>query len=161
MTELPCWALVLLTAVGVLCAALVLAVLARRGAQGGKASRKAAPESVPAASAPPAADAGPEEVDPDHIASWLESHPQAVLLFYAPWCAHCHAMLPHYAEAAAGAAAGGVSIGQVNCDTSPQVPSLYGLRGFPTVLRFVHGDVHEEYQGDRSAQSLSAFMAPQ
>ena len=161
MTELPCWALVLLTVVAVLCAALVLAVLLRRHHAGAAPSKTKKAElsrtsgdsdnnTVPVPGAP-------AEVSPADVEGWVRSHPNTTLLFYAPWCQHCHAMLPNYAEACAQVG-NHASLGQVNCDNSPQIVSLYGLRGFPTVLRFVDGEVDKEYQGDRGTASLVDFM---
>ena len=98
-----------------------------------------------------------QEVDPGAVQAWVRRHPSATLLFYAPWCQHCHAMLPKYKEAAREVSDGAV-VGTVNCDNSPQLTSLYGLRGFPTVLRFVDGEVDSEYEGDRQAASLRRFM---
>ena len=164
MKELPCWALVLLTVIAMLCAALVIAVLWNRGrsvsfSKTATRSRRS-PSQAQAGQGQGGGEGGgrrAEDVSPNDVQDWLERQPQAVLLFYAPWCTHCHAMLPRYAEAAPHAGAG-TAVGQVNCDNSPKLASLYGLRGFPTVLRFVHGEVDEEYKGDRSAQSLAQFM---
>ena len=159
MTELPCWALVLLTVVAVLCAALVLAVLLRRHHAGAAPSKtkKAERSRTSGDSDNNTVPGAPAEVSPADVEGWVRSHPNTTLLFYAPWCQHCHAMLPNYAEACAQVG-NHASLGQVNCDNSPQIVSLYGLRGFPTVLRFVDGEVDEEYQGDRGTASLVDFV---
>ena len=152
--ELPCWALVLLTVVAVLGAALVLLVLLRHT----KACPQRPSDPAPApAPAPLGVQGDPEEVDPSLVPQWIAEHPNAALLFYAPWCQHCHAMLPRFREAAR-ARAGRAAAGIVNCDDHPQLVSLYGLRGFPTLLHFRNGDMEKEYQGDRQVPSLRAFL---
>ena len=34
------------------------------------------------------------------VRKWLSSHPDAVVVVFAPWCKHCHNMLPVLGEAA-------------------------------------------------------------
>ena len=93
---------------------------------------------------------------PDQIQAWIADNPRAVVLFHAPWCQHCHALLPKYEEVARSSS---IPMGAVDCNNHAKVVSLYGLRGFPTVMRFVDGQMEHEYEGDRTVASLAAFCA--
>ena len=164
MTELPCWALVLMACVAVFLAVLIIVVLARSPT--GRGSRGPARAAAPAANATANATAGgaanataggaAQHVPPDQIQAWIANKPRAAVLFYAPWCKHCHDLLPKYQEVAQRSA---LPMGMVNCDENAKVVSLYGLRGFPTVMRFVDGQMEHEYEGDRTVASLAAFCA--
>jgi protein disulfide-isomerase A1 len=71
--------------------------------------------------------------------------------FYAPWCAHCRALAPDYAAAAASLAAqqADVALAKVDATEDAELTEQYGVQGFPTLLFFVDG-VHKEYTGDRT-----------
>lgn len=80
-------------------------------------------------------------------------------LFYAPWCGHCKSLMPTWDQLSAQH---GDHMTKVNCDENRDMAEKHGIAGFPTI-KFCHnglndGDNTTEFQGDRSADSLSKFL---
>lgn len=68
-----------------------------------------------------------------------------MLVLYAPWCPHCHALLevlPAVAKTLAGAEAP-VRVAVVDADADPAVQMQFSLNGFPTVFRVHDGAAYE------------------
>lgn len=75
--------------------------------------------------------------------------------FYAPWCGHCQAMAPAWAEL--GREMQGVlNIGEVNCEAEKRLCKDVKLRGYPTIL-FFQGGERVEYDGLRGLGDLIAY----
>ena len=85
--------------------------------------------------------------------SFLRKHPHAVVMFHASWCSHCRQLLPAFKAAAARVK---LPLVMMQCDNAPELVEQYGLRGFPTILRFGAGRPIE-YNGDRSPDSIVQF----
>jgi len=60
--------------------------------------------------------------------------------FYAEWCGPCKAMAPALDELAEELA-DRVTIVKLDADESPEAPTKYGIRGFPTMMLFKNGEV--------------------
>lgn len=75
--------------------------------------------------------------------------------FYAPWCGHCQAMAPAWAELSKELR-GRMNVGQVNCDEEKRLCNEAKLRGYPTLL-FFQGGERIEYDGLRGLGDLVAF----
>jgi thioredoxin 1 len=58
--------------------------------------------------------------------------------FKTTWCGPCRALAPILSEIAADGA-GQLKVVTVDAEESPRLVSLFGVRGFPTVLAFVQG----------------------
>lgn len=75
--------------------------------------------------------------------------------FYAPWCAHCQAMAPAWAELGREMN-GALNIGEVDCVAEKRLCKGVGLRGYPTIL-FFQGGERVEYDGLRGLGDLVAY----
>lgn len=60
--------------------------------------------------------------------------------FYAEWCGPCKMMAPALDELAEEMA-DQVTIVKIDAEESPDAPTKYGIRGFPTMLIFKNGEV--------------------
>ncbi|KAF2026346.1 thioredoxin-like protein [Setomelanomma holmii] len=72
--------------------------------------------------------------------------------FYAPWCHHCQALAPNWANLARQMR-GKLNIGQVNCDEEKKLCKQASIRGYPTLLYF-RGAERVEYDGLRGLGDL-------
>jgi thioredoxin 1 len=70
----------------------------------------------------------------------LQSDIPVLVDFWAPWCGPCRMLAPTIDELAQEYA-GKVKVVKVNTDELPMVAMQYGIRGIPTVMLFVNGDV--------------------
>ncbi|KAG9385584.1 Thioredoxin domain-containing protein [Pyrenophora tritici-repentis] len=72
--------------------------------------------------------------------------------FYAPWCHHCQALAPTWANLARQMK-GKLNIGEVNCDVEKKLCKDAKVRGYPTML-FFQGGERIEYGGLRGLGDL-------
>jgi len=70
----------------------------------------------------------------------LASDVPVLVDFWAPWCGPCRMLAPTI-DKLAEEYAGKVKVVKVNTDELPMVAMQYGIRGIPTVMLFVNGDV--------------------
>lgn len=72
--------------------------------------------------------------------------------FYAPWCHHCQALAPNWANLARQMK-GKLNIAEVNCDVEKKLCKEAHVRGYPTLL-FFRGSERVEYDGLRGLGDL-------
>lgn len=72
--------------------------------------------------------------------------------FYAPWCGHCQAMAPAWAELGREMQ-GELNIGEVNCEAEKRLCKDLKLKGYPTILYFQNGE-RVNYDGLRGLGDL-------
>ncbi|KAF2019405.1 thioredoxin-like protein [Aaosphaeria arxii CBS 175.79] len=72
--------------------------------------------------------------------------------FYAPWCHHCQALQPNWAQMARQMQ-GKLNVGEVNCDIEKRLCKDARVKGYPTLL-FFRGGERVEYNGLRGVGDL-------
>jgi thiol-disulfide isomerase/thioredoxin len=87
----------------------------------------------------------------------------SIVLFYAPWCPHCHAVKDEWEKF--GKTALFVDVLAFNCERysahlskiKEELPEL--VRGFPTIIFYKNGRPSEQYNGERKVENfLKASM---
>jgi len=81
--------------------------------------------------------------------------------FYAPWCGHCKSLAPKYEELAEKLKdEPGVTIAKMDA-TANDVPSTYGVRGFPTLFFAPKGSKSnpKKYEGGREVDDFMKYIA--
>lgn len=89
------------------------------------------------------------------------SHERPILVdFWADWCPPCRALTP-VLERVVAQHAGRFHMAKVEVDegANMKLAGRYGLRGFPTVLLFVGGEIVGRFSSARSEQWVRAFLA--
>jgi protein disulfide-isomerase A1 len=84
---------------------------------------------------------------------FLESHPYVLVKFYAPWCGHCKAMAPAFADAAADLQDSGYNLANVDCTEQNEVCGKFGVSGYPTIKFFINGK-KKDFKGGRSKTEI-------
>lgn len=75
--------------------------------------------------------------------------------FYAPWCHHCQAMAPNWAQLAKEMK-GKLNVGEVNCEAEARLCKDVHVRGYPTI-HFFRGGERVEYEGLRGLGDFLTF----
>ncbi|XP_019934921.2 protein disulfide-isomerase A3 [Paralichthys olivaceus] len=96
----------------------------------------------------------------DDFESKIGDHAMIIVEFFAPWCGHCKRLAPEY-EAAATRLKGIVSVAKVDCTTSSNTCSKYGVSGYPTLKIFRDGEESGPYDGPRTADGIVNFLKKQ
>ncbi len=76
----------------------------------------------------------------------LKSETPVLVDFWASWCAPCRLIAP-VVEQIAGEYEGKLKVTKVDVDANPQAPSIYGVRGIPTLLLIMNGKVVDQIVG--------------
>lgn len=79
--------------------------------------------------------------------------------FWADWCPPCRALTP-VLDRIAAARNGGVRLAKVEVDegANMKLAGRYGLKGFPTVLLFVGGEIKGRFSGARAEHWVKDFL---
>lgn len=95
-----------------------------------------------------------EFTDANFEADVLGSSKPVVVDLWADWCAPCRAIAP-IIEKLAGELAATITIGKLDTNANPNVPSRYGVTAIPTLLMFNGGkEVGRIVGGGRTGDDL-------
>lgn len=80
--------------------------------------------------------------------------------FWADWCPPCRALTP-VLERVAVARAGTLKLVKIEVDegANMKLAGRYGLKGFPTVLLFIGGEIRGRFSGSRAEHWVRDFLA--
>ena len=77
--------------------------------------------------------------------------------FWAEWCGPCRRLTP-IVEALADEFDGRATVGKMNVDENPTVPSRFMIRGIPTLLLFKNGELAETLVGLAPKEDISRLI---
>ncbi|XP_055539474.1 protein disulfide-isomerase A4-like [Wyeomyia smithii] len=99
---------------------------------------------------------------PDTFESALQRYPFLMVEFYAPWCKHCQALAPKYANAAKQLAATSspIKLAVIDAYRYSDFVRPYGVLGYPTLRFFRHG-IPTEYKGQHTETALVEWLLQQ
>jgi len=83
-----------------------------------------------------------------------------LLIFYAPWCPHCHSVLDILSDVADKIKAENPAgmIGVIDADAEPSVQMQFSTKGFPSIYVAHDGEVYQFPLIARTVDSLSQFL---
>lgn len=77
--------------------------------------------------------------------------------YWAEWCGPCKMIAPILDEIAKDYA-GKITVAKLNIDDNPATPQHYGVRGIPTLMLFIDGEVEGTKVGAMTKSQLAAFI---
>lgn len=77
--------------------------------------------------------------------------------YWAEWCGPCKMIAPILDEIAKDYQ-GKLTVAKLNIDDNPATPQRYGVRGIPTLMLFVDGEVEGTKVGALTKSQLAAFV---
>lgn len=77
--------------------------------------------------------------------------------YWAEWCGPCKMIAPVLDEIAKDYE-GKLTIAKLNIDDNPATPQHYGVRGIPTLMLFMDGEVEGTKVGAMTKSQLAAFL---
>jgi thioredoxin 1 len=87
----------------------------------------------------------------------LQSQVPVLVDYWAEWCGPCKMIAP-ILEDVAVEYAGKLKVTKLNIDENQATPPKFGIRGIPTLMLFVGGEVKSTKVGALSKSQLAAFI---
>lgn len=81
---------------------------------------------------------------------------QWLVMFYAPWCAHCKRLEPIWAHVAQALHNTNIRVGRIDCTRFTGMAVEFGVSGFPTIM-FLKGEFQYTFKGDRTKEEIVNF----
>jgi len=98
----------------------------------------------------------------DNFDSTVNNADIILVEFYTPWCGHCKHLAPEYGKAAETLSTNDppIPLAKVDATVESELASRFGVRGYPTLKVFRHGNP-TDYNGPREHKGIVSYMQKQ
>jgi protein disulfide isomerase len=98
-------------------------------------------------------------LDDTNATSEIKKYDYLYVLFYSPWCQHCHIFLPEYVKVSKYAAEKNLTIKFAKIDSarSMNITEDFKVQGFPSIYLITKTEKYL-YEGDRTKEGLIKFF---
>lgn len=98
-------------------------------------------------------------LDDSNYTTEIKKYEKLYLVFYAPWCGHCHEFIPKFIEAADYCKEHDPSVkfAKIDASKSENASIDYEVEGYPSLFFIYKGEKHK-YLGLRTREGLLYFM---
>lgn len=98
-------------------------------------------------------------LDDSNYTTEIKKYEKLYLVFYAPWCGHCHEFIPKYIETADYCKEHDPSVkfAKIDASRSENASVAYEVTGYPAIYFIYKGETHK-YIGLRTKEGLLYFM---
>ncbi len=87
----------------------------------------------------------------------IQSNTPVLVDFWAEWCAPCKQLAP-VLEEISNTFEGKVIVGKIDIDNNPETPTKYQIRGIPTIILFVNGEIADTRLGSFSKAEMESWL---
>ena len=81
------------------------------------------------------------------------------VVFYSPWCGHCHKFMPEYVRISKYAEEKNLTVkfAKIDASVSPNISEEFHIEGIPAIYFIIKGQKYL-YEGDRTLEGLIKYM---
>ena len=87
----------------------------------------------------------------------IKSKVPVLVDFWAEWCAPCKQLAP-VLEEISSAFKNKLIIGKIDIDNNPETPTKYQIRGIPTIILFINGEIVDTRVGSFSKIEMESWL---
>lgn len=96
-----------------------------------------------------------KHIDAAELADLQSRSGPVLVMFYAPWCSHCTAMKPDYAELSNSKDS--ITVAAIDCVQHTNACTENDIQGYPTIQLFLGGNV-VPFNGARTVTAMAEFV---
>ena len=108
-----------------------------------------------------------QQLSPETFDEFVETHPQNLIAFHAPWCGHCKELEPQFEAAAQSVHTTNPqwSMAAIDCDAHGDFCTKQGVTGYPTIRSYAtqpqarfSNKKYQDFDGERTQEGFTRYV---